>query len=86
MHASQVLVEGVLRPDGTLELNERPKLPPGPVEVLIRNHLVPNGAADTWWEYLEACRADLLATGETFRTREDIDNDRADQARPTKAL
>src|SRR5947209_5253998 len=65
MNASQILVAGTLKPDGTLELRERPMLPPGPVEVLIRAQPAPAEGGETWWEYLQAARAELLAQGQT---------------------
>src|SRR4051812_15731199 len=36
MNETSNIVRGVLKPDGTLELDERPSLPAGRVEVLIR--------------------------------------------------
>jgi hypothetical protein len=79
MNASQVVVQGTLNPDGTLKLDESPRLPPGPVEVLIRTQPPAGPDGETWWEYLQRERAELLANGHTFRTREEIDNDRARQ-------
>jgi len=32
----EVIVQGVLKPDGTIELSERPSLAAGPVEVVLR--------------------------------------------------
>jgi hypothetical protein len=78
MNASQVVVQGILNSDGTLKLNEIPQLPPGPVEVLIRAQ-PPNQGGETWWEYLQRGRAELLAQGHAFRTRQEIDEDRARQ-------
>ena len=76
MNATQVLVQGTLRPDGTLELIETPALPAGPVEVLIRAQPLANGTVETWWQYLQHARAELLAQGHTFREREEIDAER----------
>jgi hypothetical protein len=77
MNASQVLVRGRLKPDGTLELDETPALPAGPVEVLIRLQPPAHEGAETWWEYLQRSRAELLAQGQTFRRKEEIDADRS---------
>src|SRR5207244_923573 len=55
------------------------RLPPGPVEVLIRTQPPAGPDGETWWAYLQRERAELLANGHTFRTREEIDNDRARQ-------
>jgi hypothetical protein len=35
MNPAQVVVEGRLRPDGTLELDDKVALPPGPVRVTV---------------------------------------------------
>jgi hypothetical protein len=77
MNAEQVLMQGTLRPDGTVLLAQAPPLPAGPVEVLIR--VIPDSGppGETWWEYLQRARAELLAKGQTFRTKEEIDADRA---------
>jgi hypothetical protein len=77
MHALQVLIPGTLKPDGTLELDVKPALPAGPVEVLIRAQPPSNGGADTWWEYLQYARAQMLAQDHAFRTKDQIDADRA---------
>jgi hypothetical protein len=74
-------VQGTLKTDGTLELHETPRLPSGPVEVLIRVQPPPVRDGETWWEYLQRSRADLLAQGQTFRSKEQIDADGADQRR-----
>ena len=76
MNASQVRVPGTLRPDGTLELNHIPKLPPGPVEVLIRLQRPVNGETETWWEYLQRDHAERIAEGQKIPTKEEIDADR----------
>jgi hypothetical protein len=75
MNTSQVLVRGTLNPDGALVLEEAPALPPGPVEVVIRA-LPKSGLEESWWDYLQRCRAELLAQGYRFRSREEIDAER----------
>ena len=77
MNATQVLVQGTLKPDGSLVLDESPQLPSGPVEVLIRVRRAANGGAESWWDYLQRARAELIEQGQSFRTKEEIDDDRA---------
>ena len=77
MNTEQILMRGTLRPDGTVVLAQAPPLPAGPVEVLIRALPESGPPAETWWEYLQRNRAAMLARGQTFRTREEIDADRA---------
>ena len=79
MNVSQVLVKGTLKTDGTLELSEVPTLPAGPVEVLIRMQPPAADNAETWWEYLQRRHAELRAEGQTFRSKDEIDADRARQ-------
>jgi len=86
MNVSQVLVSGTLKTDGTLDLDEKPALPAGPVEVLIRAQPAKSEGGESWWEYLERGRAELLVQGQTFRSSEAIEADRvrarqADEAR-----
>ncbi len=46
-------VRGTLRPDGTLELEHRPDLPAGPVEVTIRVFPAETAAGETWWQFMK---------------------------------
>ncbi len=75
MNATQILTSGTLKPDGTLELNEKPALAPGPVQVLIRAQPKMDGGSESWWEFLQRSRAELLAEGYAFRSKEEIDAD-----------
>jgi hypothetical protein len=77
MNSLQVSVQGTLREDGTLELKEAPRLPPGPVEVVVRALPSARGSEESWLDYLQRGRTELLAQGYQFRTREEIDADRA---------
>ena len=36
MSLSENVIEGTLKPDGTLELDEKPSLPPGRVTVILQ--------------------------------------------------
>ena len=36
MSLHEIVVEGTLKPDGTLELDQKPNLPPGRVQVVLR--------------------------------------------------
>ena len=79
MNAKQALVHGTLHPDGTLQLDEPPPLAAGPVEVLIRT--LPSGpdGVETWWAWLERAHAERVAQGQSCRSKEAIDADRARQ-------
>jgi hypothetical protein len=73
MTPTQAVVHGTLKPDGTLELDERPALPPGPVEITLRPLGVSTAGQEDWWQYLQRARAELEAAGHHFRTKEEID-------------
>ena len=77
MNEPSNVLRGILHPDGTLELAERPSLPAGNVEVTIRP-VVEVAAGENWLEHLQWTRAELEASGATFRTKEEIDADLED--------
>lgn len=70
----RVTVEGTLKPDGTLELDEKPNLPPGRVRVMVQpaRELPPSPG---WWEVLQQIWKEQAANGHRGRTREEIDAD-----------
>lgn len=78
MNSANTWLPGVLREDGTVVLDYSPSISAGPVEVLIR----PGPAApvnESWWDFIQRARAEMLAGGYVFRTKEEIDADRARQ-------
>jgi hypothetical protein len=77
MNETPNIVRGVLKPDGTLELDERPSMPAGRVEVTIRPLEKPV-EAEGYWPYLQRVRAEREAAGHPFRTKEEIDAEMED--------
>ncbi len=73
MTPTQLVLHGNLKPDGTLELAERPSLPVGPVEIVLRPLPALPAASEDWWQYLQKARAELQITGHRFRSKEEID-------------
>jgi hypothetical protein len=73
MLANEVTVQGEWTAEGTLELSERPVVPVGPVEVVIRP--LGHGDKDNWWDALKRAREELERSGRTFRTKEEIDRE-----------
>jgi hypothetical protein len=67
--ANVVVLRGILRADGTLELAEKPPLPAGPVEVVLRP------AAPTLLEAMAQIRQNQQARGYTGRTLEELHAD-----------
>jgi hypothetical protein len=56
-------------------LAERPSLPAGPVEVIIRSIQEAKTAGEDFLQYLQRARTELEAAGASFRTKEEIDAD-----------
>ena len=72
MNETSNVVRGILHPDGTLELAERPTLPAGNVEVTIRP-VVAEKTGENWFDYLQRTRAELEASGYPFLNEEEVD-------------
>jgi hypothetical protein len=72
MSTHQVVIQGTLKPDGTLELAEKPSLPPGPVEIIVRT-LPATAPREDWWQYLQRARGELEAMGHRFASGQEID-------------
>ena len=66
------VVRGTLNSDGTLELDTRPEVPAGPVEVTTRPLRQPYSPTENWWEFLERSRSELRAAGSSFMTDEGV--------------
>ena len=66
------VVEGMIKPDGTLELHESIRLPPGQVRVTVEAKIPPEPPAEDWWSDLERARAELEAEGAMFSIGEEI--------------
>jgi hypothetical protein len=75
MSTLQVVIRGTLTSDGSLELAERPSLPSGPVEVIIRSIPTADTASGDFLQYLQRARTELEAADTRFRTKEEIDTE-----------
>jgi hypothetical protein len=62
----EVVLEGTLKPDGTLELDQKPSLPPGRVTVVLRQEAELTPLQDDWWQHLQRIRAKREAEGYPF--------------------
>lgn len=71
MSASGVTVRGTLKPDGTLELDEKLNLPAGRVQVTVQPLTATAAPAEDWWEYLQRARAEREASGYPFMTEQE---------------
>jgi hypothetical protein len=72
MSQREIVIEGTLKPDGTLELDHKPSLPPGRVTVLLRHRAPPPPSQDSWLYHLQRIRADREASGYPFMTEEEM--------------
>jgi hypothetical protein len=72
MSLSEVVMEGTLKPDGTLELDQKPKLSPGRVTVVLRQETKAAPPKEDWWQYLQRCRRELEASGARFMNDEEM--------------
>jgi hypothetical protein len=68
-----ITVQGVVRPDGSLEVPPLPAIVSGPVEVTVRAIQPVPPAKENWWEYLQRARRELEQAGHQFRSDEEID-------------
>jgi hypothetical protein len=65
MSVNETVIGGVLQPDGTLVLDEKPNLPPGRVQVVLRQGagiVLPTG--DPFWQRMEALWAIPSSNGD----------------------
>jgi hypothetical protein len=74
MSRNQVVLEGTVHADGTLELDEKLPLPAGRVRVTVQTCDVPAPPNQArFWALMERIWADQKARGHVPRTREEID-------------
>ncbi len=70
MIPTESVVEGTLKPDGTLDLDELPKVRPGRVQVIVQAlPELPDG--DPFWDMMRSIRAGQKARGHVARTVEE---------------
>ncbi len=76
--SSTQTIRGTLKPDGTVELENQPNLPAGPVEVVLRPLSPPSPGPEDWWQYLQRVRREAEAAGGPFRSEGEIEQQRRD--------
>ena len=72
MSLDETTVEGTLKADGTLELDQKPDLAPGRVVITLRQISEPSLAGETWWEFMQRSRRELEASGHHFMNDEEV--------------
>jgi hypothetical protein len=72
MSATHVVIEGTVKPDGSLELDSKLDLPPGRVQLIVEP-LPDLPKDDPFWQMMEGIWAAQKARGHVSRTKEEID-------------
>jgi hypothetical protein len=75
MSSTEIVLEGMLKPDGTLELDQRPNLPPGRVRIRLQS-LVVLPESDPFFEMLQGIWAARAQAGLTSRSVEEVEAQR----------
>jgi hypothetical protein len=65
-----------LKPDGTVELDDAPRLPAGKVEIVLRPLSIAGPTGEDWWQYLQRVRREAEAAGGPFKSQAAIDAER----------
>jgi hypothetical protein len=77
MSFTEVVVEGTLKPDGTLELDRKPNLAPGRVRVVLRQESTPDlPPGDPFFDMLKGIWTARIAAGLVPRTAEEVEAER----------
>ena len=63
---------GTVRPDGTLELDQRVNVPPGRVRVRVESVASPSPSPDNLLEFINRTRAEMAATGSQFMNDQEV--------------
>jgi hypothetical protein len=64
MSLSEIVVEGTLKPDGTLELDQKPNLVPGRVTVILRQEAkTGESVPENWWSAMQNTRKKMEEAG-----------------------
>lgn len=72
MSGEMVVLHGLVRADGTVEVPGKVGLTPGPVEVTLRAVTAGTSSAD-WWEALQKMRAEQTARKQLSASAVEID-------------
>jgi hypothetical protein len=74
MSQTAIIVQGVVKPDGTLELDEKLNVPAGRVQVVVQP--LPDLSSDPFWQTMEAIWARQAARGHVPRDEENVESQR----------
>jgi hypothetical protein len=74
MSQTAVVVQGTVKADGTLQLDEKLNVPTGRVQVVVQP--LPDVSSDPFWRSMEAIWAGQAARGHVPRSVEDVESER----------
>jgi hypothetical protein len=63
---------GTVRPDGTLELDQKVNVPPGRVRVRVESVAPPAPSTDNLLEFINRTRAEMAAMGSRFMNDQEV--------------
>jgi hypothetical protein len=66
MGPGEIIVQGTIRPDGSLELDQDPGLPAGRVTVVLRQESEATTPSEGWWPSMQRVRSEREAAGYQF--------------------
>jgi hypothetical protein len=70
MDIQEIVVGGTLKPDGVLELDQKPNLAPGRVTVVLRQEAaLPQ---EDWWQFMQNARKKMEEAGCRFMDEEEV--------------
>ncbi len=73
MSLNEVITEGTLKPDGTLELDHAPNLVPGRVTVVMRQKSEATGSTgEDWWQFMQDARKRMQEAGCQFMDEKEM--------------
>jgi hypothetical protein len=71
MSLTEIVVQGTLNPDGTLQLDEKPNLSPGRVTVVLRQEPEPS-PQEGWWPFMQNARKRMEEAGCHFMDEKEM--------------
>ena len=71
MSLTEITVQGTLKPDGTLELDQKPNLSPGRVTVVLRQESEPP-TQEGWWPFMQNARKKMEEAGCHFMDEKEM--------------
>ena len=75
MSLVEIVVEGTLKPDGSLELDQKPNLAPGRVRITVQA-IADLPDDDPFWSMLKSIWEEQKARGHVARSAEEIEAER----------